>query len=188
MRLCIVFVWVITLFHSAQSKLHYLLWVYSSMVWNTWVRCVCYNTIWLYIACRTDNLNKVIRNWPTGMVWTALFRMWLRVCVQWGRWPTYRCDKISHCISVVCVVLHFTALYLQQRRRWRPNNGRPAFQVCAAAGVRSVCHTRPWSLDFKADHSLTGSWATVSSPLQAKQIQCQIMPTRVEHLGVSSDY
>lgn len=116
--------------------------------------CVCYNTIWLYIACWTDNLNKVytlLTNW-NGV--DSLIHN-VNVCVKWRRWPlpTHRYDKFSHYISLVCVVLHFTASYLLQKQRWRPcvhKNDRPPFQVSAAAGIRSTCNARPWSLDFKS--------------------------------------
>lgn len=105
-----------------------------------------YNTIWLYVACWTDNLNKVICNWPTGMVWTALFKMCTCECVceevqkgeakrsvGWPR-PTHRYDSgIGSSLTLsLWFVLHFTALYLRHRHRGDCH-------VCTTMAVLSKC-------------------------------------------------
>lgn len=84
MIFCIMFVQLIILLHSdpSQATVNYTTCEFIQ-VWCEicgWVL-VGYNTICLSIACWTHNLNKVICNWPTGMVWTALFKMCVYECM-----------------------------------------------------------------------------------------------------------
>jgi len=73
-----------------------------------------YNTIWVYIVCCTDELNKLLCNWPSRMVWTALLKkcMCECMCVRVERVGGLEDQRDEHCLHAGrTVVLEILSLY-----------------------------------------------------------------------------